>query len=187
MRDRKAFSMSRREGRCTTSERGQRAEGPVVKCVRSGRITDARNHPFGTVRGHMVDSDAPSKDPSNERRNVLGSSSPGAPDPGEDREAPKTGGEERGGAGQTVTTGFSPTEQNAISGLKNLTFPMIQRRFAPALPWTSPLRRGIDYQSRPGPIFIFCEECRGIMGAVDDHEKDLGACDLEKVRQIMEN
>lgn len=70
--------------------------------------------------------------------------------------------------------------------LSALVLPVVRRRF-PRHPWAPPLRRGIDYQSGPAKVFLFCEECRGVVGTQDAHDKDPVACDLEKVRQVMES
>ena len=70
--------------------------------------------------------------------------------------------------------------------LSALVLPGVRRRF-PRHPGAPPLRRGIDYQSGPAKMFLFCEECRGVIDIQDAHERDPAACDMEKVRQVMES
>ena len=70
--------------------------------------------------------------------------------------------------------------------LSSQPFPIIRRRFHQRSPWALPLRRNIDYQSGSAKVFIFCDECGGIIDKEDDHLLDPEACKLEKVRQVMD-
>ena len=110
-----------------------------------------------------------------------------SPDSGADRGAPETGSEGSGRTGSPAPPGLPDAGQKSDPGLK--VFPVIRRVFPPqSILSPPPLRRGIDYQStaRKSLLFIFCDECGGVVDTPDAHKEDLDACDLEKVRQVME-
>ena len=82
--------------------------------------------------------------------------------------------------------GHEPSSPGSGPDLSALVLPVIRRKF-PRHQWAPPLRRSIDHQSGPRKVFLFCKECGGGVETQNAHEKDPGACDMEKVRQVMES
>lgn len=97
--------------------------------------------------------------------------------------------------GKAVVEDEGPPEAASKGGgtSANSAFPVVRRESPrhPRHPWTEPLRRNIDYQSTSRKSLLVppfqCGECGGGLWAEDEHKKDLGACEDEKIRQIMES
>jgi hypothetical protein len=162
-----------------------------------GQPTDARKDPASSREGPGV-------------RDEVGTAEP--PYSGADRRAAETRGEGRRGIRPPVARGFSDAGPELDPGLKEaldklaayakefgppktmkesantVAFPIIRRTWPRQGILNPPLRRAIDYQStaRKSLLFFFCDECGGMVEKEGAHEGDPDACDLEKVRQVME-
>lgn len=76
--------------------------------------------------------------------------------------------------------------------LAKVALPPVRRRMSPPsflAPLAPPLRHGIDYVGGPRAVMpaYVCEKCGGGIFEQDEHERDPGACEREKVRQVMES